>query len=88
MELPRNARTVEVRQATVKAQPRFDTVCKSTAMCGASLTDEPRQGSSAVMNDAPDDRELAKRKFLGRAMVIGFLVLVAVYATVTFLGRR
>jgi len=45
------------------------------------------------MNDTPkppedDVRELARRKLVGRAMVIGFLVLVAVYATVTFLGRR
>ena len=72
----------------VKARPALDTVCKSGAMRGASLTDEPRQGSSAAMNDTPDDRELARRKLLGRAMVIGFLVLVAVYAVVTFLGRR
>jgi len=40
------------------------------------------------MNDAPDEREAARRKLLGRAMVIGFLLLVAVYAVFTFLGRR
>ena len=53
------------------------------------MTDEPAQGSSAVMNETPDnDREDAKRKLMGRAMVIGFLLLVAVYAVFTFLGRR
>ena len=36
----------------------------------------------------PDPREAARRKLIGRAMVIGFLVLVAVYAVVTFMGRR
>jgi len=38
----------------------------------------------------PDDgeREAARRKLLGRAMVVGFLLLVAVYAVFTFLGRR
>ncbi|HZZ68149.1 MAG TPA: hypothetical protein VFE18_08235 [Phenylobacterium sp.] len=41
------------------------------------------------MNDAPDqDREAARRKLMGRAMVVGFLLLVAVYAIFTFLGRR
>ncbi len=40
------------------------------------------------MNDTPDERAAAKRKLIGRAMVIGFLVLVAVYAVFTFLGRR
>lgn len=40
------------------------------------------------MNDTPEDREAAKRKLLGRAMVIGLLLLVAVYAVFTFLGRR
>ncbi len=41
------------------------------------------------MNDAPDDdRETARRKLAGRAMVIGLLLLVAVYAVFTFLGRR
>jgi hypothetical protein len=52
------------------------------------LTDEPAQGSSAVMNDTPEDREAAKRKLVGRAMVIGLLALVALYAVFTFLGRR
>lgn len=67
------------------------------------LTDEPAEGSSAVMNDTPQPpqndasqndapkenvRELARRKLIGRAMVIGFLVLVTVYAVVTFMGRR
>jgi hypothetical protein len=46
------------------------------------------------MNDAPDkvppgeDRETARRKLMGRAVVVGFLVLVAIYAVFTFLGRR
>ena len=40
------------------------------------------------MSEDPQARELARRKLLGRAMVIGFLVLVAVYAVVTFMGRR
>jgi hypothetical protein len=52
------------------------------------LTDEPGQGSSAGMDDTPDDRELARRKLFGRAMVIGLMLLVAVYAAFTFLGRR
>ena len=41
------------------------------------------------MNDTPeDDREAARRKLMGRAMVIGFVALVAVYAIFTWLGRR
>jgi hypothetical protein len=44
------------------------------------------------MNDSPDDRskdaEDARRKLIGRAMVIGLVLLVAVYAVFTFLGRR
>ena len=44
------------------------------------------------MNDTPDDHsndaEDARRKLIGRAMVIGFVLLVAVYAVFTFLGRR
>jgi hypothetical protein len=52
------------------------------------LTDGPWQGSSGLMNDTPEDREEAKRKLVGRAMVVGFLLLVAVYAVFTFLGRR
>ena len=41
------------------------------------------------MNDAPEnDREAARRKLVGRAMVIGLLLLVAVYSLFTFLGRR
>ena len=45
------------------------------------------------MNDTPntgpdDERELARRKLVGRAMVVGLLLLVAVYAVFTFLGRR
>jgi hypothetical protein len=49
-------------------------------------------GSSAglirAMNDTPEDREAARRKLMGRAMVVGLLVLVAIYAVFTFLGRR
>jgi hypothetical protein len=33
-------------------------------------------------------REEARRKLMGRAMVIGLLALAALYAVVTFLGRR
>ena len=45
------------------------------------------------MNDTPnnspdDEREQARRKLVGRAMVVGLLLLVAVYAAFTFLGRR
>jgi len=44
------------------------------------------------MNDTPDDpihdKEAARRKLVGRAMVVGLLVLVAIYALFTFLGRR
>lgn len=44
------------------------------------------------MNDTPDDtvhdKEAARRKLVGRAMVIGLLVLVAIYAVFTFMGRR
>ena len=40
-------------------------------------------------NNSPDDaREQARRKLVGRAMVVGLLLLVAVYAVFTFLGRR
>ena len=52
------------------------------------MTNEPRQGSSALMNDTPEDREESKRKLVGRAMVVGLLLLIAVYAVFTFLGRR
>ena len=58
------------------------------------MTDEPGQGSSAPMNDIPDnaspepDREAARRKLIGRAVVVGFVLLVAVYAVFTWLGRR
>jgi hypothetical protein len=34
------------------------------------------------------DRELARRKLVGRAMVVGMLLLVAIYALFTWLGRR
>ena len=40
------------------------------------------------MNDTPEDREESKRKLVGRAMVVGLLLLIAVYAVFTFLGRR
>jgi hypothetical protein len=33
-------------------------------------------------------REEARRKLVGRAVVVGFVLLVAVYAVFTFLGRR
>jgi hypothetical protein len=31
-----------------------------------------------------DDREAARKKLIGRAMVVGLLVLVAIYALATF----
>jgi hypothetical protein len=37
-----------------------------------------------VSDEAPQPREAARRKWLGRAVVIGFLVLVAVYVLATF----
>ena len=44
------------------------------------------------MKDTPDDpskdREEARRKLMGRAMVIGLLTLVAIYAIATYMGRR
>jgi hypothetical protein len=41
------------------------------------------------MSDPQDKaREEARRKLMGRAMIVGFLLLVAVYAVFTFLGRR
>jgi len=54
------------------------------------MNDTPPDQAPDPASGAPkeDDRELAKRKFLGRAMVIGFLVLVTVYAVATFMGRR
>jgi len=33
-------------------------------------------------------REARRNKLLGRAMVVGLLALVAVYAVFTYLGRR
>ena len=48
------------------------------------MTSRPRQGSSAGMNDTSDQRAAAKRKLFGRAMVVGLLLLVAVYVVVTF----
>ena len=35
-----------------------------------------------------DPKELARRKLLGRAMVIGLLLLTAAYAVATYMGRR
>jgi|GEM_PF-2508138 len=53
---------------------------------------QPDRAHAAGMNSNPDegpkDAEEARRKLIGRAMLIGFLVLVAVYAVFTFLGRR
>ena len=48
------------------------------------MTSRPRQGSSAGMNDTSDERAAAKRKLFGRAMVILFVGLLAIYAAVTF----
>jgi len=40
--------------------------------------------------ETPQDggRDAARRKLFSRAMVVGFVLLLAVYALVTFLGRR
>lgn len=37
-----------------------------------------------MSNDPTDDRAAARRKLIGRAMVIGLLALLAVYVVVTF----
>lgn len=37
-----------------------------------------------MSNDPIDDRAAARRKLIGRAMVIGLLALLAVYVIVTF----
>lgn len=37
-----------------------------------------------MSQDPVDDRAAARRKLIGRAMVIGLLALVAVYVIVTF----
>ncbi len=36
----------------------------------------------------PDPREEARNKLFGRIIVVGFVLLLATYALVTFLGRR
>ena len=36
----------------------------------------------------PDAREAARRMLMGRAMVVGLLLLTAIYALFTYLGRR
>jgi hypothetical protein len=41
-----------------------------------------------VSDQDPEVRATAKRKLVGRAMVVGLVLLVAVYAVFTFLGRR
>jgi hypothetical protein len=41
-----------------------------------------------VSEDPDKAREEARNRLLGRAMVIGLLLLVAVYALATFVGRR
>lgn len=45
------------------------------------------------MSQTPDDsdkaaREAARNKLFSRIMVVGFVLLLATYALVTFLGRR
>ncbi|WP_394763005.1 hypothetical protein [Phenylobacterium sp.] len=45
-------------------------------------------GTPEPEDPAIPDREMARRKLVGRAMVVGLLLLVAVYAVFTFLGRR
>jgi hypothetical protein len=40
--------------------------------------------SEPMSDNAEDPRELARRKLIGRAVVIGFLALLAIYVAVTF----
>ena len=44
----------------------------------------PSGGGDRVSGDDPEMRETARRKLVGRAVVIGFLLLVAIYAIATF----
>jgi hypothetical protein len=64
-----------------------------SALCRARVAAAPFHGEESSLSDQdPQERdaarEEARRKLMGRAMVIGFLALVAVYALFTFLGRR
>ena len=52
---------------------------------GESLTD---QDPNSPPKNPGEAREEARRKLMGRAMVIGLLSLTALYAMVTYLGRR
>lgn len=61
---------------------------RSMKRVAAALDGALQAGLFGPMNKSPDDPAEAKRKLMGRAMVVGFLVLVAVYAVFTFLGRR
>jgi len=49
------------------------------------LTDQDPKSPPKSPGEA---REEARRKLMGRAMVIGLLSLTALYAVVTYLGRR
>jgi hypothetical protein len=46
---------------------------------GSAMTDDRKS-----MTPEPQDREAARRKLIGRAMVVLLLALVAVYVFVTF----
>jgi len=50
----------------------------------------PRAGTrgDSLKDQDPKAREEARRKLMGRAMVIMLLSLTALYAVVTYLGRR
>ena len=37
-----------------------------------------------MSDPTPDEREAARRKLIGRAVVVGFVLLVAVYVYATF----
>jgi hypothetical protein len=49
---------------------------------------DPKVQDRESQDPNSQDRELAKRKLVGRAMVVGLVLLVAIYALFTFLGRR
>ncbi len=62
----------------------------------AALDGSSALGLMPAMSETPptapkapiDPKEEARRKLLGRAMVIGLLLLTAAYAIATFMGRR
>ena len=74
-------RGLDLDESQHNPHPKLPRWCAALDAAGAA-------GLIRGMNDTPDERAAAKRKLIGRAMVIGLLLLVAVYAAATFLGRR